>query len=159
MHIAKRFFITFALLAFTAFFAVAPATAQTQPLGPYGSIPFLTGNTAIDTVTLLAPQMVSILTGTPTAAASYTTPTATLLCGMFPFVASQAAAGYSWDLWVKNTSGGANTITMLAGSGVTLVGTMTAAQNSMRWFKVVLNECRVGSTAAAQLVSMGTVVF
>lgn len=135
------------------------AHAQSQPIGPYGVMPWLTANTAADTATLSAFQMVGILTGTPTAAANYTTPTATALCAMFPFVAAQAASNFHWSLYVKNTSAGANTITFVAGSGVTLVGTGTVAQNNVRQFEVVLNECRVGSTAAAQLISLNTSAF
>jgi len=136
-----------------------PVSAQTQILGPYGQIPILTGNTATDTTTLSPFQMTGLLTGTPTAGANYTTPTATALCALFPFVQTQAASNFWWDLYIKNTAGGAFTITPVAGSGVTLVGTGTAAQNQVRHFKVVLNECRVGSTTAAQLISLETSAF
>jgi len=136
-----------------------PVSAQTQILGPYGQIPILTANVAADTATLAPFQMTGILTGTPTAAATYTTPTATALCALFPFVQTQAASNFWWDLYIKNTSAGAFTITPAGGSGVTLVGTGTASQNQLRHFKVVLNECRVGATAAAQLISLETSAF
>lgn len=133
--------------------------AQSAPMGPYGWIPWVTGNTATDTATLSAFQNLGILIGTPTAAAAYTTTTATNLCALFPFMQSGANSNYGWDWYVKNTSAGANTITVQAGSGVTVSGTATAAQNAVRHFKVVLTECRPGATAAATIFSLETTAF
>lgn len=137
--------------------SVAGLFAQTQPLGPYGNIPVNTANTAIDTATLSVGQMAGVLTGTPTAAATYTTPSATALCALFPFVASGNAQNWNYDWLVKNTSLGANAITLAGGSGVTLVGTGTAAQNAARHFKVVFNTCT--GTPAVQLISLETSAF
>ena len=148
----KRLAFLFALTA-AALFA-----QQTMPLGVYGQIPALTGNTAADTATLTPGQMSTLLTGTPTAAANYTTPTATNLCALFPFVQAQNANNFYWHWYIKNTSAGANTITVVAGSGVTLVGTGTAAQNNVRHFLVILTNCTSGS-AAAQVVSLETAAF
>jgi hypothetical protein len=131
---------------------------QTQPIGPYGFIPWV-ANTAGDTATIKAYQLTGLLVGTPTAAATYTTDTATNLCSLFPFVGSQNASNWGWDLYLKNTSGGAFTITMAAGAGVTLVGTGTAAQNNLRHFKVVLTCCPPNATAAASLYSLETSAF
>jgi len=135
------------------------AHAQSAMIGPYGWLPWLAANTAIDTATLSRSQMTGILIGTPTAAASYTTPSATVLCEMFPFVASQNVSNFGWDWVVKNTSAGAFTITVLAGAGVTVSGTATAAQSTVRHFKAVLTECRSGSTAAATIFSLTTGAF
>lgn len=144
-------------LFFIAFLAGA-AFAQRVPLGPYGNIPVnLTDNVAVGTIALVAGQMTGILTGTPVAGATYTTPTATVLCSMFPFVGSSNNINWSYDWIVKNTSAGANTITLAGGSGVTLVGTGTAAQNFVRHFKINFRSC--GVTPAVQLISLETTAF
>jgi hypothetical protein len=135
----------------------AASFAQTVPLGPYGNIPVNTANTAADTIVLVTGQMYGILTGTPTAAANYTTPTATQLCTVFPFLSSGSATNWAYDWYIKNTSAGGNTITAVAGSGVTLVGTGTTAQNFVRHFKVVFNTC--SGTPAVQLISLETSAF
>ncbi len=142
------------------FFALALSlSAQRMPLGLYGQIPFRSGNTAADTISLVPAQMSTLLTGTPTAAANYTTPTATQLCALFPFVKSGANTGYWWEWYVKNTSAGANTITVVAGSGVTVVGTATIAQNNVKAFVIVLDQCGPTVTPAAHIFSMGTSTF
>lgn len=90
--------------------------------------------TATDTATLTAAQMLgnpAVLTGTPTAAAAYTTPTAALLIAGMP---GAVPAQSSYTLIIRNTSGGANTITLTAGSGVTITGTATIAQNITRTY-------------------------
>lgn len=136
---------------------------QTMPLGPYGQVPIRTGNTAADTATLVLGQMSTLLTGTPTAAANYTTPTATLLCSLFPFVGSGGVNNFSWDFFVKNTSAGANTITVVGGTGVTVTGTATIAQNAIKHFKIVLTACPIpgttSPTAVAQVLSLGSSTF
>jgi hypothetical protein len=144
---------------------VMPAFAQLNyPLGPYGNAGF--ANTAlINTATVPAYSMVGLVTGTPTAGATYTTDTAVNLCALFPFVGSQTAGAsqYAWDWYIKNTAGGAFTITAAGGTGVTLSGTGTAAQNNMRHFKVVLTSCPpfnlTTPTAAATLFSLETAAF
>lgn len=152
----KRFAIE--LLATLFAFIAVPLHAQQAPLGPYGNIPWnVSGNTAIDTATLVVGQMTGLLTGTPTGAANYTTPSATAICALFPFVASQSAQNWQYDWYVKNTSLGANTITVVAGSGVTVVGTGTATQNNLRHFKIVLNTCN--GTPAVQVVSLELAPF
>jgi hypothetical protein len=144
---------------------VMPAFAQlVYPLGPYGNAGF--ANSAfINTATVPAYSMVGLVTGTPTAGATYTTDTAVNLCALFPFVGSQTAGAsqYAWDWYIKNTAGGAFTITAAGGTGVTLSGTGTAAQNNMRHFKVVLTSCPpfnlTTPTAAATLFSLETAAF
>lgn len=132
---------------------------STSPMGPYGWLPWVAANTAADTASIGASKLTGILIGTPTAAASYTTATATQLCALFPFVETQGVSNFGWDLYIKNTSAGAFAITLLGGSGVTVSGTATAAQNAVRHFKVVLTECRAGSTAAATIFSLETTAF
>jgi hypothetical protein len=143
---------------------VMPALAQLNyPLGPYGNAGF--SNTALtNTTTVPAFSMVGLVTGTPTAGATYTTDTALNLCSLFPFVGLQTAgASFSWDWYIKNTAGGAFTITVAIGTGVILSGTGTVAQNNMRHFKMVLTACPpVGlttPTAAAIAYSLETAAF
>lgn len=149
----KVLFLTLVLCCSLAF-AQAPAQILSN-----GQIPVnLAGNVAVGTATLgLASFATQILTGTPTGAASYTTPTATQLCTLFPFLAQNGAFGWSYDWYVVNTSGGSNTITMVAGSGVTLVGTGTAAQNFTRHFKVQFVNCQ--GTPTVNLISLETSAF
>ncbi len=150
----KKFLIALSIL----FAMVSPSFAQQpMPLVRTVGVPFRTGNVAADTASLTPGQMSGLLTGTPTAAANYTTPTATQLCQLFPFVTG-AAANFHWDVYWKNTSAGANTITAVGGTGVTVVGTATVAQLSIKHFIVVLTNCVAGAQAA-QLISLGTSVF
>jgi hypothetical protein len=145
-------FVAFVLAIFTV------SLVHSQfPSGPYGSFYYITGNTAADSATLGAQQMIGLLTGTPTAAANYTTPTATALCALFPSLASQNASAFTWPLDVKNTSAGANTITMVAGAGVTLSGTGTVAQSQVRRFEVTASNC--SGTPAVTLFSLQTGAF
>ena len=152
----RLFFVLFALFALAA----GAFAQQTMPLSPFGTpqVPFRLGNTAADTATLTPGQMQGLLTGTPTAAANYTTPTATLLCALFPFVGSSNTFNFHWEWNVKNTSAGANTITVVAGSGVTVTGTATIAQNAVKRFMIVLDSCASGSQAA-HVVSLGSSTF
>jgi hypothetical protein len=84
---------------------------------------------------------------------------------LFPFVASSGALGWNYDWYIWNNSLGAFTITAIGGSGVTLVGTGTVAQNFVRHFKVVLNSCQTISpqgtalVPAVQLISLETAAF
>jgi hypothetical protein len=136
------------------------AVAQTQlPLGPFGTVPInRVDNVATDTATIVANKTVGLLTGTPTAAAAYTTDTAANICKVFPFVANQNAFGFNYIFYLKNTAGGAFTITLTAGAGVTIVGTATVAQNNIKPFLVVLKTCTVGSEAV-DMISLGTSAF
>lgn len=95
----------------------------------------LTLQTAIDTATLTQAQAVNaLLVGTPTAAAAYTTPTGAQLELMFPDSVNGQVVG---ELQIKNTSAGANAITLTAGaSGVTITGTATVAQNFSRSYLI-----------------------
>jgi len=63
---------------------------------------------------------------------------------------SHPQIGFTYDLEIRNSSGSANTATIGAGSGVTLHGTMTIAQNTTRSFKVVLT-----TLTAIDIYSMG----
>lgn len=146
-----------AMFVLTLLCAVPAIAQQAAPIGPLGVLQFTQNNTAADTIALLPSQMVGLLVGTPTAGATYTTPTATQLCQLFPFVASSNASFFNWLFVVKNTSAGANTITMAGGTGVTLRGTGTIAQSAVRIFYVEVTGC--SGTPAANLYSLMTGAF
>ena len=112
--------------------------------------------TAADTATITPAQVLGgLITGTPTAAATYTLPTAALLDAALRSFGT-TFRGQSFEFTIKNTSAGANTITVAGGTGGTDVGTMTIAQNSAKRFKVVLTAV---DSPAYSVYSLGTVVF
>lgn len=65
--------------------------------------------------------------------------------------------GSSFEFTVRNTADAAETITMTAGTGVTLSGTMTIAQNNSKRFLAVVTNIGSG-TEAVTIYSLGTVV-
>lgn len=81
-------------------------------------------------------------------AANLTTRTAALMIADFDGV----QIGDSYVLQITNTSAG--TTTLVAGTGVTLTGTMTMATNSTRTFIVTIN---TATTLTIQSVSIGTI--
>jgi len=111
----------------------------------------LSKQTAIDTITLTLAQAVNaLLVGTPTGAAAYTTPTAVDILAANPDAQVGQVLG---ELQIKNTSGGANTITLTAGVGVTVTGTATVVQAFTRSYLIVKTaattvEYQSGPTAA-----------
>lgn len=140
------------LLAFcVALAAQAPVAPLLNPQS------FWSANVAADTATLTVNQVSQgVLKGTPTSAATYTTPSATAWCAAFPQLANQGASNGWFDLYVLNTSAGANAITLAGGSGVTLRGTGTAAQNAERHFRVIF---KCTGTPAIDLLSLETATF
>lgn len=58
--------------------------------------------------------------------------------------------GFTFTLYIRNSSSMANTATVGAGTGVTLTGTMTIAQNVTRMFNVTMT-----SAVACTIQSMG----
>lgn len=83
---------------------------------------------------------------TGTTPGNLTTRTAALMFADVP----GAYAGMSYILLIRNSSGSANTATIVAGTGVTLTGTMTVAQNVTRIFVVTFV-----SATAVTIQSMG----
>jgi oxalate decarboxylase/phosphoglucose isomerase-like protein (cupin superfamily) len=156
----QRLFVSILLLAISA---IRLLGQQTMPLGPYGKLPVVIGNTSTATATLTPGQMTTVHINNNAGAATLTTPTATLLCRLFPFVRSSGnAAGtvnFAWDWYVVNN--GTMTVTLAGGSGVSVTsgytGTLTIAAASVKHFMVVLTNC--GATPAAALLSLGTSVF
>lgn len=149
------------LISISLFLALSVcAFAQPQPMGPYGTIPAST-ITALPATTsaLTARQVVGMTKSTATAAATLTTPTATVLCTLFPFVGASNAGSFNWWWIVRNDSAGANTVTIAGGSGVTISGTATIAQNAAKMFLVNISGCGSGQTPAAVAYSMGSTTF
>ncbi len=68
-----------------------------------------------------------------------------------------AIVGSSFEFTIRNTADAAETITLTAGSGVTLSGTMTIAQNNSKRFLAVCTNV-TGSSEAVTIYSLGTVV-
>jgi hypothetical protein len=89
------------------------------------------------------------------ASRSDVTPTAAALVAALP---DGRTVGRSFRLHVRNTSSGAYTITLTAGTGITLSGTMTIAQNNGKDFRVYVTNGASGSEAVT-IYSLGTVVF
>lgn len=103
------------------------------------------------TTTFAAGQLtgaaITVYDSTATTPGSIATRTATQMFGDIP----GASVGANYLLIVRNSSSGANTMTITAGTGVTLTGTMTVAQNVSRVFVVTLT-----SATAVTIQSIGT---
>jgi len=80
-------------------------------------------------------------------------PTAALLIAAMQNAGGPAIVGSSFEFTLRNTADAAETITMTAGTGVTLSGTMTIAQNNSKRFLVV-----VTAVTTVTMYSLGTVV-
>lgn len=87
------------------------------------------------------------------AARSDVTPTAALIVAAIP----KAKIGDCFETTIRNDADAAETITVTAGTGVTLSGTMTIAQNNSKKFLVVLDAVAPGSEAVS-IYSIGTFV-
>lgn len=107
--------------------------------------------TTADDLTLTAAQLLGgFIDRDPNGGArTDTTPTAALLIAAI----IQAGVGNSFEFTIKNSADGAETITIGAGTGVTLTGTMTIAQNNSKRFLAV-----VTAADAVTIYSLGTVV-
>lgn len=107
-------------------------------------------STGTTTTTFTAGQLtgaaVTVYDSTATTPGSIATRTATEMFGDIP----NAAVGATYILIVRNSSGSANTMTITAGTGVTLTGTMTIAQTVSRVFVVTLT-----SATAITIQSVG----
>lgn len=92
-----------------------------------------------------------IIRGVPTAAATYTTATASAI---LTALGGDAAIGTTFQIVVINASAGAHTITLGGGSGVTVSGVATVAQNAS---KVFLGRVTDTTTPAITLYGLGSV--
>lgn len=92
-----------------------------------------------------------ILRNTNGANRSDVTPTAALLVAALPGV----QVGAAFEFTIRNTAGAAETITVTAGTGATLSGTMTIAQSNSKRFLVRIDNV---TSPAYTVYSLGTVV-
>lgn len=136
----KRFFIA---LAAIMLLAVPLAVAQnsqvfTGTLSVGGIAQNAKYSTGTTTTTFTAGQLtgsaVTVYDSTATTPGSIATRTATEMVGDLG-----ATVGATYILIIRNSSGSANTMTVTAGTGVTLTGTMTIAQSVSRVFVVTIN--------------------
>lgn len=92
-------------------------------------------NTQSTTASLTVSQVLAgFVNSAPAGAVTLTLPTAALLVAGIP----GAQVGDKIDLSIENTSGGANSITLAAGTGGTLRGGTTVAQNKSALIRLVL---------------------
>jgi hypothetical protein len=100
--------------------------------------------------TLTTDQLVNgLILTVPTAARTFTTPTATAILAAI----DAPKVGAAFDLNIRNTSAGSFAITVAGGTGVTVVGTATTAQNIVSRFRGVVTGV---DTPAVSLYRVGT---
>lgn len=115
----------------------------------------VTTKSTADVVTYTAAELVGglILRDPNGAGRNDVTPTAAQIVG----AVAGAIVGSSFEFVIRNTADAAETITITAGSGVSLSGTMTIAQNNSKRFRAVLTNVGTG-TEAVTIYSLGTTV-
>jgi hypothetical protein len=124
-------------------------------VGPIVNITTVTTDATAGVVTYTAAQLKGglILRDPAGAGRSDVSPAASLVVAALP----SAVVGTSFEFTIRNTADAAETITMTAGAGATLSGTMTIAQNNSKRFLLVLDNVTSGAEAYT-LYSLGTVV-
>jgi hypothetical protein len=119
------------------------------------NVPTVTTNATATGVTLLAAAMVNgVYFHAPTGDVNDTTDTAAHIIAALPNCYVSGTTGTSFAFRLFNNSGGANTITVLGGTNVTVTGTATVAQNAVRSFIGVVTACT--GTPAVTLYSTGS---
>jgi hypothetical protein len=115
----------------------------------------VTTKTTAGAVTYTAAELIGgiILRDPNGAGRSDVTPTAALIVAGI----SGAVVGSSFEFTIRNDADAAETITLTAGAGVTLSGTMTIAQNNSKRFLAVCTNV-TGSAEAVTIYSLGTIV-
>ena len=111
----------------------------------------VTTDATVGVVTYTAAQLLGglILRDPNGAGRSDVSPTAALIIAAL----GNYQVGSSFEFTIRNTADAAETITLTAGAGVTLSGTMTIAQNNSKRFKVV-----VTASTTVTIYSLGTFV-
>jgi hypothetical protein len=136
------------LVTYTAAGTFTVVGLGSAPLANLPAAKFTTG--ALESATFAAADLTGAdfvtYNNTGTTPGTLTTRTATQMFGDTP----NAQVGQSYMLAIRNSSSGANTLTVGAGTGVTLTGTMTIAQNVTRLFVVTFT-----SATAVTIQSMG----
>ena len=115
----------------------------------------VTTKTTAGVVTYTAAELIGglILRDPAGAHRSDVSPTAALIVAGF----AGGIVGSSFEFTIRNDADAAETITLTAGAGVTLSGTMTIAQNNSKRFLCRLDNVGSG-TEAVTIYSLGTVV-
>lgn len=112
--------------------------ANEEAMGAYNAIA-ITGNKTLTTAQFM--NGIARLTGTPGSGFNVTTPTAAAIVA-----ATVNAQAGSWsELIIQNVSD--STATVVAGSGVTLVGVTAVAANKTQLYKAVITDATSGSEA------------
>lgn len=145
------------LLRFKA--AIAPqygfavdATATTHTLTGAQVVGAVSPATSLPN-TILGPDEVTVdLTGTLGSAQNIQMPTAAAILAAMP----NAYVGQKFKLIIKNDSGGAFAWTVTTNTGVTLTGTMTIAQNTLREFYITVNGLGANAAIGVQNAGGGT---
>lgn len=119
----------------------------------YGVVPAQIATAGAATYTIDQLKTGLILRDPNGAGRSDVTPTAALIVAGF----TGAVEGTWFEFTIRNDADAAETITVTAGSGVTLSGTMTIAQSNSKAFRVQLTAVASGSEAVT-VYSLGTVV-
>lgn len=114
----------------------------------------VTTDATADNLTYTAAQLLGgLIIRDPGANRSDVSPTAALMVA----AVKGAKVGDSFEFIIRNTAGADETITMTAGTGFTLSGTMTIGQNNSKRFLVRLDNVTSGSEACT-MYSLGTIV-
>lgn len=116
---------------------------------PFG----MTAITCSDNITLTMAQLLagSLAIDAGGAGRNVTTPTAAAIVAALPHV----PAGNACELVIKNTADANETLTLVGGTDVTIVGTATVAQNNTKVFKLKV-VTKTAKSEAVQLISVGT---
>lgn len=174
VYIAKKAMVIGDFAVATNKFTVAAASGNTVVAG--------TLNVTLDAKIASAKALVQGMTNFPlhsitslTSAAAVTYTAAQILGGLISDAISEAnaatlpsaadvvaaiagcAVGTSFDFFVKNAAASAISITLTAGTGNTLVGTATIAQNNTKHVRAIVTNI-TGAAEAVTYYSMGTAV-
>jgi hypothetical protein len=135
--------------------ATTPTVTNAHSTTPWFRGLTVTDSTTAGAVTYTAAGLLGgLITRDPNGSGrSDVTPTAALLVAAVP----GATVGDSFEFTIRNTADAAETITVTAGSGATLSGTMTIAQNNSKRFLVRLDNVTSGAEAYT-VYSLGTIV-
>lgn len=115
-----------------------------------GSSPALYTTAALQSAAIVAANMAGAdcvnFENTGTTPGTLTTDTAAAIIAAIP----NAFVGLTYELYIRNSSSGANTATIAGGVGVTINGTATIAQNVTRKFTV-----KIATATTITMQSMG----
>lgn len=132
--------------------SVSPA--QLQQLGYYPGKNVVTSLSSTATLTTAQSLGGMVLANATAGAITLTSPTAAAMVAAM----NSPQAGTSFILHIRNTAGAANNVTLAGGTGVTVSGTPTVAQNNCKSFLCIVDDASAGSEAITAY-SLGTAAF